>query len=55
MTPMEAWRIISANLTNYYKMRRDEKFKGYTETDTEAEVMAFMALREMAERMKKHD
>ena len=47
MTPMEAWRIISANLFELYKRRRTETFKGYTETETEAEVIAFKALKEM--------
>ena len=38
MTPLEAWRIISANLTNLYKMRRamNHKDKGYTEAETQA-------------------
>ena len=52
MTPLEAWRIISANLTNLYKMRRamNPKDKGYTEAETQAEVICFQALKEMQER-----
>lgn len=47
MTPMEAWNIISRNLVNYYAMRSGPGFKGYTDKDTEAEVIAFMALKKM--------
>ena len=47
MEPMEAWRIISANLWDLYKKRRTETYKGYTEADTEAEVICFEALRKM--------
>jgi hypothetical protein len=50
MTPMDAWRIISANLTELYKLRRAETFKGYTEAETEAEVICFMALKLLEER-----
>lgn len=49
MTPMEAWRIISANLLELYKRRRTDKFKGYTDSETEAEVIVFMALKKMEE------
>lgn len=47
MTPMEAWRIISANLCELYKRRRAENhsYKGYTAADAEAEVMVFTALK----------
>ena len=47
MTPMESWNIISRNLVNYYAMRSGPGFKGYTDKDTEAEVIAFMALKKM--------
>lgn len=47
MTPIEAWHIISANLAEFYKMRRTNTFKGWTEADTEAEVIAFQALQRM--------
>jgi len=53
MTPMEAWHIISANMANYYRRRRGPGFeKGYTLADTEAEVICFMALKQMEERME---
>ena len=53
MTPMEAWYIISANLMDLYKMRRATYGgKGYTEADTEAEVICFKALQEMEKRGK---
>lgn len=42
--------MISANMTNYYRMRRTETFKGYVDADTKAEVIAFKALQEMRER-----
>ena len=46
MTPMEAWRIISANLWELYKRRRADNpnYDGYTDADVEAEVVAFKAL-----------
>ena len=50
MTPMEAWHIISANLATLYKMRKDDKFKGYTDVEVEAEVICFKALQEMNQR-----
>lgn len=52
MTPMEAWGIISANLATLYRIRRAQNpgDKGYDDADTEAEVMAFRALKEMQER-----
>lgn len=50
MTPMEAWRIISANLVDLYKRRRDEHFNGFVDADIEAEVICFRALKEMEER-----
>lgn len=52
MTPMKAWSIIYANLMDLYKRRRDEHFKGYLDADIEAEVICFMALKEMEERIK---
>ena len=56
MTPMEAWHIISANLANYYRMRRGPGFeKGYVPADTEAEVICFIALKQMEERMKNNE
>ena len=50
MTPMDAWRIISANLAELYKRRRTETFKGYTEAETESEIICFKALEDMKER-----
>ena len=54
MKPLEAWRVISANLTDLYKMRRalNNTDKGYTDTDVEAEIVCFMALKEAEERSK---
>ena len=54
MTPMEAWGIISANLNSHYKLRRSmyPNSKGYTDAETEAEIICFRALKEMAERCK---
>lgn len=49
MTPIEAWHIISANLWELYKRRKTDNFKGWTDADTEAEVIAFMALKTQME------
>ena len=50
MTPMEAWHIVSANLAHLYKIRRLPAYKGYSDADTEAEVICCKALKEMEER-----
>lgn len=50
MSPLDAWHVISANLSHLYKMRRTACYKGYVEADTKAEVIAFKALQEMEER-----
>lgn len=63
MKPMDAWRIISANLADLYRIRRAQskafksypQYPGYDSTDTEAEVMAFVALKQMAEREGNED
>lgn len=46
MTPIEAWRIISANLNDLYKRRREPCYKGYVDADIEAEVVCFKCLQE---------
>lgn len=51
MEPQEAWRVISANLSHYYRMTRNNTFKGYTQTDIEAEVVTFQALKELQLRL----
>ena len=52
MKPMEAWSIISANLAHLVRIRRSQGDpKGYVPAETEAEVIAFKALREMQDRM----
>ena len=50
MRPIDAWHIISANMERLYKMRKTNCFKGYTEAETEAEVICFKALQEMEKR-----
>ena len=52
MTPMEAWTIISANLTNYYKLIKNNTSEGYTENDIKAEIICFKALKDMEEKGK---
>ena len=47
---MQAWRVISANLAELYKRRKSDAYKGYTDADIKAEVIAFKALQEMEER-----
>lgn len=52
MTPMDAWSIISANLAHLVRLRRcNGDPKGFVDADTEAEVFAYKALREMQDRM----
>ena len=52
MKPMEAWSIISANLAHLVRIRRSQGDpKGYVDAESEAEVIAFRALKEMDERM----
>lgn len=52
MTPMDAWHIISANLAHLVKIKRSQGDpKGFVPADTEAEVFAFQALKQMQERM----
>lgn len=53
MTPMEAWRVVSANLAELYKLKKTASFKGYCEADTEAEVICFKALKEMEKKERK--
>jgi hypothetical protein len=36
MTPMEAWRVISANMMELYKRRKSGCYKGFTDADIEA-------------------
>lgn len=50
MTPMEAWRVISANLMELSKLKKTDTFKGYVDADIEAEVICFKALQEMDKR-----
>jgi len=55
MKPMEAWSIISANLAHLVRIRRSQGDpKGYVDAESEAEVIAFRALKEMDERMNPH-
>lgn len=52
MKPMEAWSIISANLAHLVRIRRSQGDpKGFVDAETEAEVIAFRAMKEMQERM----
>ena len=52
MTPMEAWSIVSANLAHLVRLRRCQGDpKGFTDAESEAEVITFKALQEMQERM----
>ena len=50
LSPMDAWHIISANLMELYKLKRTDTYKGYTDSDVEAEVICFKALKEMEKR-----
>ena len=50
MTPMEAWRIVSDNLTELYNLRRTEQDNGFCDADIDAQVICFQALKEKQER-----
>ena len=52
MTPRQAWSVISANLAELYTRRKSDAYKGYTDADIEAEIVAFKALQEMEERKR---
>lgn len=47
MTPMEAWSIISSSLRELYDKRNAGGEKPYNDDEIEAELLCFMALREM--------
>lgn len=56
MTGLEAWSIISADLAELYRFRDatmrhyitgEQTMKPYSEKETEAEVMCFMALKKL--------
>lgn len=51
MTPMEAWRIISQCMDELVRLRQTafQKSKAWTHIETEAQVIAFEALRRMEE------
>lgn len=49
MTPMEAWRVISANVMELYKRRKTSYYNGYTDADIEAEIICFNALKKASE------
>lgn len=53
MMPLEAWRVISANLMELYKRRKALNFPPYMDTEIQAEVICYMALKEMEDRLKK--
>lgn len=52
MTPMRAWQIISSNLLELYKRRRDEHFRGYLDKEIDAEILCYMALKALDEKIK---
>jgi hypothetical protein len=54
MTPMDAWKIISRNLMQLYKLRAEFLDVAYTQEDIQAEVMCYMALKEMEKKDSKN-
>ena len=55
MTGLEAWKIISANMVNLYKLRgsvNGTNRKCYSDEEIQAEVICFAALKEFDERNK---
>ena len=53
MMPLEAWRVISANLMELYKRRKALNFPPYVDREIQAEVICYEALKEMEERIKR--
>lgn len=52
MTPLEAWKIILENMTELYNRRLLSGLDAYGKKEIEAEVICYMALKEMEERGK---
>ena len=50
MTPMEAWGIISQNLTELTCLRVDKGYKSHTQREIDAQVICFHALKELEKR-----
>ena len=50
MTPMEAWKIISKCLGEYYHMRFQKTGFSHDNNNIRAEVICYQALKEMEER-----
>lgn len=55
MTPLEAWSIISQCMDELVRMRQDAypNTKAWSHIETEAQVIAFEALRRMEEESEK--
>ena len=51
MTGLEAWSVISKNLTTLYKIRAMAGSSSYVQEEIDAEVVCFMALRKYDEMM----
>lgn len=52
MTGLEAWAIISANISELYTRRGTDGVTPYTHKEVEAEVMCFAALKKYDEENK---
>lgn len=52
MQPLEAWNIISKDMAELYMLRQKmyPNMKHYSDSETEAEVLVFGALKQMEER-----
>ena len=53
MTPMQAWKIVSKNLMQLYRLRDEFLEQPYTQEEIKAETICFMALKQMEERNSK--
>lgn len=53
MTPMEAWKIISKCLAEFYQMRFEKSGFSHDNKNIRAEVICYQALKEME--LRKND
>lgn len=55
MTPLEAWHIISKNMTELYNRRLLSGLNMYEKDEIKAESICYIALKEMEERINKDE
>lgn len=52
MTGLEAWAIISSNMSELYRYRNAASKKPYSQKEVEAEVVCFEALKKLDKESK---